>query len=108
MPLARRVPKRGFHNKFALTVAIVNLEILQEAFQEGEPVTPETLSEKSVVRTRYDVLKILGEGALTKALTITAHRFSESARIKILQAGGQIIELPGKNAVVKQQRARKA
>jgi large subunit ribosomal protein L15 len=107
MPLVRRVPKRGFHNKFALTVAIVNLETLDKVFQAGEQVTPETLSEKSVIRTRYDVLKILGEGALTKPLTVSAHRFSQSARDKITQAGGQIIELPGKNPVVKQPRKRK-
>jgi large subunit ribosomal protein L15 len=107
MPLVRRVPKRGFHNKFALTVAIVNLETLDKVFQAGERVTPETLSEKSVIRTRYDVLKILGEGALTKPLTVSAHRFSQSARDKITQAGGQIIELPGKNPVVKQPRKRK-
>lgn len=107
MPLVRRVPKRGFHNKFALTVAIVNLETLDKVFQAGELVTPETLSEKSVIRTRYDVLKILGEGELTKPLTVTAHRFSQSARDKIAQAGGQVVELPGKNTVVKQPRKRK-
>lgn len=107
MPLVRRLPKRGFHNKFALTVAIVNVETLEAGFQAGEQVTPETLAEKGIVRTRYDVLKILGEGALTKSLTISAHRFSQSAREKIAQAGGQIIELPGKNPVVKQPRKRK-
>ena len=99
MPLVRRVPKRGFHNKFALTVAIVNLETLERAFQAGDEVTPDTLREKSVLRTRYDVLKILGEGSLTKPLIVSAHRFSQSARDKITQAGGLINELPGKHPV---------
>ncbi len=109
MPMVRRIPKRGFNNKFALTVASVNVSDLESNFEHGEEVTPETLLQRNLANTRYDVLKILGNGSLTKKLTVTAHRFSESAREKISQAGGQIVELPGKKPVVKnkQKSARK-
>jgi large subunit ribosomal protein L15 len=103
MTLVRRVPKRGFHNKFAPTVAIVNLGTLEEVFAAGDEVTPDTLRTQGVIRTRYDFLKVLGDGALTKALKVSAHRFSQSAREKIAQAGGQVIELPGKIAVAEKQ-----
>jgi len=99
MPLVRRVPKRGFHNRFADTVAIVNLADLEKAFAAGEEVTPETLRAKRLARGRYDVLKVLGDGALTKALKVTAHRFSRSAIEKIQQAGGQAVVLPVKTGV---------
>jgi large subunit ribosomal protein L15 len=103
MTLVRRVPKRGFHNKFALTVAIVNLDRIEAEFQLGEEVNPETLRAKGVLRTRYDVLKILGEGTLTKPLKIAGHRFSKMAREKIAQAAGECIVLPGRAAVAKKQ-----
>jgi len=99
MPLVRRVPKRGFHNRFAYTVAIVNLADLEKAFAAGEEVTPETLRAKRLARGRYDVLKVLGDGALTKALKVTSHRFSRSAIEKIQQAGGQAVVLPVKTGV---------
>lgn len=109
MPLVRRVPKRGFHNKFALSVAVVNLRDLEKTFQSGDTVTPESLREKSLVPNRWDLLKVLGDGELTKKLTVQAHRFSESARTKIEQAGGQVVVLPGKTPVaVKQYQKRKA
>jgi large subunit ribosomal protein L15 len=107
MPLARRIPKRGFHNAFATEVAIVNLGTLEQVFAAGEEVTPETLRAKAVIRTRYEVLKVLGNGALTKPLIVSAHRFSQSARDKILQAGGQISELPGKISVSEKQGKKK-
>ena len=101
MPLVRRVPKRGFNNPFALSVAVVNLGELEERFPAGAEVTPETLQANSLAKGRYDVLKILGDGELTKRLTVSAHRFSKSAREKIEQAGGTVIVLPGKKPVVK-------
>ena len=101
MPLFRRIPKRGFNNKFALRVATVNVADLEAKFQDGDEVTPESLKEKSLAKVRYDILKILGNGNLTKKLTVSAHRFSESARAKIEKAGGQVNELPGKKPVVK-------
>ena len=101
MPLVRRIPKRGFHNRWGKIVAIVNLDVLDRNFQGGEEVTPEALRSKSVLRGSYEVLKVLGNGELTKNLKISAHEFSRSALEKIEKAGGQAIVLPGKKPVVK-------
>ena len=101
MPLVRRVPKRGFHNRWALNVAIVNVGDLERLFESGEEVNPQTLKAKNLAKGRYDLLKVLGDGTLTKSLKVSAHRFSRSAREKIQQAGGEAILLPGKAPVVK-------
>lgn len=101
MPMVRRIPKRGFNNKWALTVATVNVKDLENTFDAGEEVTAESLRERSLARGRYDVLKVLGDGQLTKALTVSAHRFSKTATEKIEQAGGKVVVLPGKASVVK-------
>lgn len=107
MPLARRIPKRGFHNRWAQTVAIVNLADLQQRFEDGEEVTPETLKQKSLAKGRYDVLKVLAGGELTKKLNVSAHRFSRQAIEKIEQAGGKAIVLPGKAPVPKNKQGSK-
>jgi len=99
MPLVRRVPKRGFHNRFAASIAIVNVEELEQAFAAGDQVNPETLHAKKITRGQFDVLKVLGNGQLTKPLVVSAHRFSRSAMEKIQQAGGQAVVLPGKAPV---------
>jgi large subunit ribosomal protein L15 len=104
MPLIRRIPKRGFHNRFAPSVHVVNVGELNEAFAAGEEVTLESLRNKNLAKGRFDVLKVLGDGDLTKRLKISAHRFSQSAREKIEKAGGQAIELPGKQPVGKQRK----
>jgi large subunit ribosomal protein L15 len=101
MPLVRRIPKRGFNNRWAETVAIVNLASLEKHFQGGEEVSPETIHAKGLVKGSYDILKVLGRGELTKNLKITAHQFSRSATEKIEKAGGQVVVLPGKAPVVK-------
>jgi len=101
MPLSRRIPKRGFTNKFALTVAEVNVGQLNELFQAGAEVTVAALTEARVLRGAFDVLKVLGDGELDKALKVSAHRFSKSALEKIQKAGGEAIVLPGKKPVVK-------
>ena len=101
MPIFRRIPKRGFNNKFALTVGEVNIGDLEKSFDAGEEVTPETLKAKNLAKYNYDVLKVLGKGELKKKLKVSAHRFSKSAREAIEKAGGEIIELPGKKPVVK-------
>lgn len=101
MPLVRRIPKRGFNNKWADTVAVVNLSVLERNFQAGDEVTPESICGKSLIKGSYDVLKVLGNGELTKGLKITAHQFSKSALEKIEKAGGQAVVLPGKKPVVK-------
>ena len=105
MPLVRRVPKRGFNNKFALSVVAVNVGDLERVFAAGEEVNPETLRQRSLAKKRYDVLKILGNGELNKKLNVTAHRFSQSAQEKIEQAGGTITILAGKKPVVKNKQA---
>jgi large subunit ribosomal protein L15 len=101
MPLVRRIPKRGFTNRFADVVAIVNLASLERNFQSGEEVSPDTIRDKGLVKGSYDVLKVLAKGELTKSLKITAHHFSRSATEKIEKAGGQAVVLPGKKPVVK-------
>lgn len=101
MPLARRVPKRGFHNRWADDVAVVNLGDVEAAFDAGAEVTPESLRAKKLLKGQFEVLKVLGDGSLTKAMKISAHRFSKSALEKIKQAGGEAIVLPGKKPVVK-------
>jgi large subunit ribosomal protein L15 len=101
MPLARRIPKRGFNNRWALSVAVVNVGDLEKSFEAGDEVTPDTLEAKNLTGGRYDVLKVLGDGQLTKKLTVSAHRFSTQARQKIEEAGGRAVVLPGKKPVVK-------
>ena len=88
MPLARRLPKRGFHNPFRVEYAIVNLESLSVLADVTE-VTPQLLREHGIVKKRTHPIKILGVGDLSKPLIIEAHKFSESALQKIQQAGGQ-------------------
>ena len=99
MPLVRRVPKRGFNNRFALVVATVNISDLERVFDAGAEVSTDSLREKSLAKQRYDELKILGDGDLTKKLTVSAHRFSQSAKEKIEKAGGSAVVLAGKTPV---------
>ena len=107
-PLIRRVPKRGFHNAFARSVAAVNVGDLQEAYNSGDEVTPQSMREKNLAKGRYDELKILGGGELKKKLKISAHRFSAAALEKIKQAGGQAIVLEGDKAADKVKRKKTA
>jgi len=107
-PLVRRIPKRGFHNEFADSVAAINVGNLNEVFADGEEVNPETLKAKSVLRNRYDLLKILGDGELTKKLKVSAHKFSAGAKTKIEQAGGEVIVLPPRTPVREKQDRKKA
>ena len=87
-PLHRRLPRfRGFTNRFAKEFAIINLSQL-DAFEAGTVVTPELLVEQRVIRDLKDGLKVLGDGELTKALTVRAHKFSKSAQEKITAGGG--------------------
>jgi large subunit ribosomal protein L15 len=102
MPLIRRVPKRGFNNKtFAEVVIGVNVIDLENNFDAGEQVTPETLKSKGIVKKVCDKIKILGTGELKKSLEVSAHAFSAGAQKKIEAAGGKAVMLPGKQPVVK-------
>ncbi len=107
MPLVRRIPKRGFHNRFAVRVAIVNVGDLDHCFQSGDEVTPNALHAKDLCRGQFDVLKVLGNGEVTKPLKVSAHRFSRSALDKIRQAGGEAIVLPGKKPVTRKKKKMK-
>ena len=93
MPLQRRIPKRGFHNIFRREFAIINLAEIAKL--DVATVTPDLLVERGIVKNLRDGLKVLGEGTLAKPVAVTAHRFSDSAREKILKAGGKVEVLAG-------------
>ena len=89
MPLFRRLPKRGFNNaNFATRYEIVNVAQLDRAFGDDATVNIEDLISKGLVDSRQSKVKILGDGELTKKLTVTAHKFSKSAEQKISGCGG--------------------
>lgn len=89
MPLYRRLPKRGFTNRFAKEYAIVNIEALNR-FEDNTEVTPELLLETGIIKKVMDGVKILGDGELNKKLTVKAHKFSKSAIEKIEGVGGKV------------------
>ena len=91
MPLHRRMPKRGFTNIFRKEFNIVSLDRLVELGKEfhGDPITPEVLRKAGVIKTKHPV-KILGDGELTVAIIVHAHKFSKSAQEKITKAGGKV------------------
>lgn len=91
-PLARRLPKRGFTNFNRKVYAVVNVEALNK-FDDGVEVTPELLIETGLVKKELDGIKVLGNGELTKKLTVKAHKFSKSAKALIEQAGGKVEEI---------------
>jgi len=88
MPLQRRLPKRGFHNPFRIEMAVVNVAQL-EGLPTGSEATPETLALQGLINGKKRQVKILGEGSLSKALTVRAHGFSAKAKEKIEAAGGK-------------------
>jgi len=88
MPLARRVPKRGFINVFAKPLEIINLSALN-AFEDGETVTAETLLSKGILHTCPYGFKVLGNGTVSKKVTVCASAFSKSAKEAIEAAGGK-------------------
>ena len=92
LPLYRKLPKRGFNNKFAVNYAIVNVSDLNK-FEDGAVVDLETLVEKRIVRKPMDGLKVLGGGELTKKITVKATVFSATAKEKIEAAGGKTEEV---------------
>ena len=88
MPLTMRLPKRGFTNIFRKEYVAVNIDRL-EMFEDGAVVTPVTLIEYGIIKNVQDGVKILGNGEITKKLTVQANKFSESAKQKIEAAGGK-------------------
>ena len=92
LPLYRKLPKRGFKNRFAVNYSIVNVAALNK-FEDGAVVDLEALIAKKIVRKPLDGLKVLGNGELTKKLTVKATVFSATAKEKIEAAGGKIEEV---------------
>lgn len=88
MPLVRLLPKRGFHNKFATVYTAVNVDKL-EVFEDGAVVNTEALIRAGIVKKVNDGVKIMGNGELTKKLTVQAAKFTKSAQEKIEAAGGK-------------------
>lgn len=93
LPLIKRMPHlRGFTNINRIPYSVVNVESL-DGFDAGSTVGPQELKQTGMVRSNSKRIKILGEGIITKSLRVTAHSFSQSARAKIEEAGGQVTEL---------------
>src|SRR3974377_275774 len=97
MPLHRRLPKRGFTNIFKTEYEVVNLERLS-SLGETE-ITPEVLRKAGVVSSRHTLVKVLGQGELSSAITVHAHKFSKSAKEKIEKAGGKDEGVSGQSSV---------
>jgi len=90
MPMPRRIPKRGFKNMNRVEAFPINVSLLESMFDAGATVDIDTLRTKGILPKHADTIKILGEGELTKKLTITAHRASATAKDKVEKAGGSI------------------
>ena len=112
-PLQRRIPKRGFTNPFRIEYALVNvgdLETLAKAGHAKDALGPDELHGLKLFKDKKDGLKVLGDGELTSAVTVRAHKFSESAKEKIEKAGGKVelIALPVKVTPQEKKKAEKA
>ena len=95
MPLHRRLPKRGFTNIFKKQWLEVSLAALDKHFSADEEITPEILHERGIIKkAKHDVV-VLGNGEVSKALRVSAHRFTKSAKEKIEKAGGAALEIAG-------------
>ena len=93
LPLYRKLPKRGFKNRFAVNYAIVNVSDLEAKFENGAVVDLEALKAAKLVRKELDGVKVLGNGEITKNLTVKATVFSATAKEKIEAAGGKTEEV---------------
>lgn len=93
MPLQRRLPKRGFTNVFKKQWIEISLAKIDANFNAGDEVTPEILHDRGLIKKAKHDLVILGNGDITKALTISSHRFTKAAKEKIEKAGGSAIEI---------------
>jgi large subunit ribosomal protein L15 len=92
MPLHRRLPKRGFTNIFRTEYSVINLSRIAELHEEGHAeLTLEAFAAKGLLKKRNGLVKVLGDGELTAAVTVHAHKFSKSAQEKIEKAGGKAV-----------------
>ncbi len=94
MPMPRRIPKRGFKNRNRVEAFPINVELLERVFENGAKVDIDVLRTMGIIPKMAETIKILGEGELTKKLTIKAHRASSTAKDKVEKAGGSIEILP--------------
>ena len=90
MPIVRRLPKRGFNHPEKIKISVVNINQINQKFDSGETVSPETLAEKGIIKNQNCIVKILGEGKINKSFNVCAHSFSEKARNLIEKSGGKI------------------
>ena len=91
MPLYRRLPKRGFNNKrFKKIYAVVNVGLLEDSFDEGALINDQSLREQGIVKGKYDGIKILGAGEVSKKFKLSVNKVSDSAKEKIEKVGGSI------------------
>ena len=95
MPLHRRLPKRGFTNIFKKQWIEVRLGALENSFAADDEITPEVLHERGIIKKAKHDIVVLGNGEVTKALKVSAHRFTKSAREKIEKAGGAVNKIGG-------------
>lgn len=98
MPLQRRLPKRGFTNIFKKQWIEISLAKIEANFNAGDEVTPEVLHSRGLIKKAKHDLVILGNGDISKALKISAHRFTKTAKEKIEKAGGTAVEISKKAA----------
>ena len=98
MPLHRRLPKRGFTNIFKKEWIEISLSALEQNFDTGEEVTPELLHERGLIKKAKRDVVVLGTGEISKALRVSAHRFTKSAREKIEKAGGAVTQISKQKA----------
>lgn len=89
-PIYMRTPKRGFNNRFATDVVGINIGSINGAFAEGSEITPADIRHRGLVKVRFDELKILGDGEVTKKLNLIVTRISQSAKAKVEAAGGTV------------------
>lgn len=99
MPLQRRLPKRGFTNIFKKEWIEISLSALERSFEANEEVTPELLHERGLIKKAKRDVVVLGTGEVSKALRVSAHRFTKSAKEKIERAGGTVTDLSQKENV---------
>lgn len=90
MPLTRRIPKFGFKNPFRVEYQVLNVNTLHERFEDGDTVSPATLAERGLLHKKDGLVKVLGDGDLSKKLDVQVDAISKSAREKVESAGGTV------------------
>jgi large subunit ribosomal protein L15 len=108
LPMVRRIPKRGFHNRFASTVFAINVGELNDAFDGKQEITAALIRSSGLVKVVSDEIKILGEGEVTKPLNVVVTQISESAKQKIEKAGGTVKVVAPKLSIRQRMAAKKA